>query len=122
MRRYVIIGTALALAITPAMAGGKSGGHASTNQNNPQESTSLNYGKVEWTYTPQKPDGSGLTASKRVQNKAIKIKPHASANKASKITTSKGMHRITNVRANVNGLGGAGPLPQSNEPEPKNHK
>ncbi len=63
MRGYVIIGMALALAITPAMAGDKSAGHTSASKAN----------KV-----PAKP--------------------------------SKGMHRITNVRANVNGGGGASTL------------
>jgi hypothetical protein len=54
MRGYPIIVTALALAITPAMAGGKgSGGHASTNQNHLQESVTLNYGKVRQTYKQQ---------------------------------------------------------------------
>lgn len=64
MRGYLIIGAALALAITPAMAGSKGGGgeHASTNQK-PQESTSLNYGSVKSEYKPQKPDGSLLTSS-----------------------------------------------------------
>jgi len=56
MRAYVIIGAALALAITPAVAGGKGGGggHASATQDRPQESISLSYGKTEHTYTQQK--------------------------------------------------------------------
>ncbi|HEY6021471.1 MAG TPA: hypothetical protein VIY48_16685 [Candidatus Paceibacterota bacterium] len=54
MRGYLIIGTALALAITPAMAGSKGGGggHASTNQK-PAESATLNYGSVKQDYKPQ---------------------------------------------------------------------
>jgi len=62
MRGCLIIGAALALAITPVMAGGKGGGggHASTNQNQPQGSVTLNYGKVQQSYTPQmRPDGGG---------------------------------------------------------------
>lgn len=67
MRTSVIIGMALALAITPAIAGGKNGGggNAST-QNHPQESLSLSYGKVEHTYTQQKQDGTAQATGKRV--------------------------------------------------------
>ena len=67
MRAFVIVGAALALAITPAVAGGKSGGggNAAT-QNHPQESISLSYGKVEHTYTQQKADGTAQAAGKRM--------------------------------------------------------
>ena len=61
MRECVIIVTALAFAFTPAMAGGKGGGggHSSTNQGRPQESISPNYGKIQQTYTKQKPVSTG---------------------------------------------------------------
>jgi type VI protein secretion system component Hcp len=68
MRAYVIIGATLALAITPAIAGDKSGGggHTAT-QNHPQENISLSYGKVEHTYTQQKPNGTAQATGKRIQ-------------------------------------------------------
>ena len=79
MRAYVIVGAALALAITPAMAGGKSGGggHA-TNQNHPQENISLSYGKTEHTYTEQKASrdaASGKARGKRSYNPNMTISP-----------------------------------------------
>jgi type VI protein secretion system component Hcp len=67
MRVYLILGAALALTISPAMAGGKggAGGHTTT-QNHPQESVSLNYGKVGYTYKQQKPDGTVQAVGKRI--------------------------------------------------------
>ncbi len=70
MRGYLIIGTALALAITSAMAGGKGGGGAHVS-NQAQESISLNYGKVQHTYT-QRDASTGQATGKR-QHKPIKI-------------------------------------------------
>ncbi len=64
MRGYLIIGTALALAITPAMAGGKGGGGGQASSSHPQESMSLNYGKIEHTYTQKK---TGATKVKGVR-------------------------------------------------------
>ncbi len=61
MRAHLIIGTALALATTPAMAGGKAQAGSS---NYPTESVGLTYGKIQWEYSKQKPDGT--TTSKRV--------------------------------------------------------
>jgi type VI protein secretion system component Hcp len=59
MRTPLIAIMALALATTPVFAGGKGGGGHASNQN-PKESTSFNYGKIEHTYTQQKrSDGSG---------------------------------------------------------------
>ena len=52
--RALTIGVVVAFAATaPAFAGGKGGGgHTSTEA--PKSSTSLNYNKVEWTYSKQK--------------------------------------------------------------------
>jgi type VI protein secretion system component Hcp len=66
MRACVIVGATLALAISPAMAGGKSGGGHSATQDHPQESISLNYGKVEHTYTQQKSSQTGQATGKRI--------------------------------------------------------
>ncbi len=65
--RVLTIGVVVALAAcAPAFAGGKSGGgHTSTDA--PKSSTSLNYNKVEWSYS-KRPDGSGggnATSAKR---------------------------------------------------------
>jgi type VI protein secretion system component Hcp len=91
MRAYVIIGTVLALAITPAVAGGKSGGGAHTStQNHPQETMSLSYGKIEHTYTQQKPDGTAQATGKRT-HKDITISKSSdkSSPKLIQQTTSK---------------------------------
>jgi type VI protein secretion system component Hcp len=76
--RALTIGVVAALAASaPAFAGGKGGGgHTSTEA--PKSSTSLNYNKVEWTYSKQKPDGTAggnATAAKkgRVNVKDISV-------------------------------------------------
>jgi hypothetical protein len=76
MRAYVIIGAALTLTITPAIAGGKNGGGHATAQDHPQENISLSYGKTEHTYASQKVPrdaASGKATGKRSYNPNMTI-------------------------------------------------
>jgi type VI protein secretion system component Hcp len=72
VRTFSMIAIAVAFASAPAMAGGKGGGgHASSGQR-PQENLSLNYGKVNQTYTAQRDAATGQASGKR-QHKPISV-------------------------------------------------
>ena len=71
--RALTIGVVVALAVSsPAFAGGKGGGHSSTET--PKSSTSLNYGKVEWSYSKQKPDGTASANATAAKKGKVNVK------------------------------------------------
>ena len=69
-----IIAVALAVASTTAMAGGKGGGgrHVSSSEH-PSEGVTLNYGKVNQTYTQQRRDLATGQASGKRQHKPVHV-------------------------------------------------
>jgi hypothetical protein len=72
--RVLITGlTALALALSPAWAGPKGGGGNKSSEA-PKSSTSLNYQKIEWSYSKQKSSGknAGSEAQRKYDLKANK--------------------------------------------------
>ncbi len=72
-RAFLTIATALALVFAPAMAGGKGGGGHVSSGPRPQENLSLNYGKVNQTYTVQRRDAATGQASGKRQYKPVTV-------------------------------------------------
>ncbi len=72
MRAFLMIAIAVGLVSAPAMAGKGGGGHASSGPR-PQENLSLNYGKVNQTYTAQRRDAATGQASGKRQYKPITV-------------------------------------------------
>jgi type VI protein secretion system component Hcp len=104
--RALTIGLVFALAASaPAFAGEKGGGgHTSTET--PKSSIGLNYGKVEWSYSKKRPDGSGggnVTAAKKGKVNAKDISVTKTTDTSSPNLykhTSTGKH-IPNVKLEV---------------------
>ena len=74
-----IVAVALALASTGAMAGGRGGGGGHASSSHPSESVTLNYGKVNQTYTQQHRDLASGKASGKRQYKPIHFVKERSA-------------------------------------------
>ncbi len=72
MRAFGIIAIAAALVSAPAMAGKGGGGHTSSGPH-PQENLSLNYGKINQTYTAQHRDAATGQAKGKRQYKPITV-------------------------------------------------
>lgn len=72
MRAFSMIAIAMALVSAPAMAGKGGGGHASSGPR-PQENLSLNFGKVNRTYTAQHRDAASGQANGKRQYKPISV-------------------------------------------------
>jgi len=68
-----MIAIAVALVSAPAMAAGKGGGGHASSGPRPQESLSLNYGKVSQTYTAQRRDAATGQAKGKRQYKPISV-------------------------------------------------
>lgn len=73
VRAFSMIAIAVALVSAPAMAGGKGGGGHASSGPRPQENLSLNYGKVNQTYTAQPRDAATGQASGKRQHKPISV-------------------------------------------------